>query len=866
MKDTVKGRLSLENKAVTKNKTLSIDDTPATKKPTLSAENLTGKDGHKVEVMVKSRRHPALRPTDKTKTAKANAATATQAKAPEVGTAKPAKAVSADVAIDDAKTKQKSAKPNQKDNAVVPEPATDASTTDTGTDQDVSTNKGTGSDQDDVKQEVASPTTETIDIAERIRLKEYEKTKILEERRRAREDVAQKKDAGNRNTGTSHEKDKKKRQANGGAGEGDGETSRKNKSLRKDRAGRLSRDKAFDLDEETPRRRKIRSKIKRSSKMSDVGVFEKPETFVAKEIDIPDIIAVGELANRMSIKARDLITVLFKMGVMKTINEVIDQDTAVLCVEEVGHKAKLVAEETIEDQHIAEQEMVVESGDPRAPVVTVMGHVDHGKTSLLDYIRNTKVASSEAGGITQHIGAYHVDSENGSITFLDTPGHADFTAMRARGTKLTDIVVLVIAADDGVMPQTIEAIQHAKKANVPIVTAVTKTDLEGWDIERIKADMAANDLTPEEWGGDTQIVSISVKTGNGVSELLEAIHLQAELLELKAVIDTTARGVVIESSLDKGRGPVSTLLVSNGTLKIGNVVVAGETFGRVRALLNEHGQRINQATPSIPVEVLGFNAIPEVGDAFAVVADEKRARELAEFRRERSDEKRHITQHAARLDDMFKNMESSEKTTMNIIIKTDVRGSLEAIEQSIRKLNVDNEEIHVNIVGSGVGGISESDALFAQTSDAVLFGFNVRADSAAKKVIEKHSVSLRYYSVIYELVDHLKVMLSEMMAPELSEEIVGTAEVRDVFNSQRYGLIAGCVVISGNVYRNKPVRILRDSKVIYEGELESLRRIKDDVDEVRGGVECGIGIRNYQDVRVGDAIESYDVKEIARTI
>ena len=806
--DETKNKLSADESAP-KKKTLTLKQA-SSQKLALSGDNLKTKDGGKFDVKIKGRRRSKPKITQDKQ----------EAAPPEKPTTSEEVAV-----VSDEETKTPATKTAKKKTAKSAKAATEEA----------------AQDLQDVKQ----------------------KTKPKEKQPHSEVEMRQSKGTETRKGAPLHEKDKKKRHTDNGAGE---EAPRKAKGLRKDRAGRLSRGQAFGLDEETPRRRKIRSKIKRSSEMAEVGAFEKPDTFVTKEIEIPNIITVGELAKRMSVKTRDLITTLFKMGVIKTINEALDQDTAILCVEEIGHKAKPAEEKTIEEKHFAEQEMSAQSGSVRAPVVTVMGHVDHGKTSLLDFIRNTQVADNEAGNITQHIGAYHVDTEMGGITFLDTPGHADFTAMRARGTQLTDIVVLVIACDDGVMPQTVEAIQHAKSAQVPIVTAITKVDLENQDLERIKADMAANDLAPEEWGGDTQIISVSAKTGNGIKELLEAINLQAELLELKAVADTTARGHIIESSLSKGRGPVSTLLIANGTLKIGDVIVAGEAFGRVRAMLNEHGQRVKEAAPSLPVEVLGFNAIPEVGDAFAVVVDEKKARELADFRHVRTDEQRHLTQQAARLDNIFKSAESSEKTTLNLILKTDVRGSLEAIEQSIRKLNTDHEEIQVNIINSGVGGISESDALFAHTSNAALFGFNVRADSAAKKIIERYDVPLRYYSIIYELVDHLKVMLSEMMAPELSEEIVGTAEVRDVFNSQRYGLIAGCIVVSGSVHHHKPVRVLRDNIVIYEGKLESLRRDKEDVEEVRNGVECGIGIRNYQDVRVGDVIENFDVKEIARSL
>lgn len=641
---------------------------------------------------------------------------------------------------------------------------------------------------------------------------------------------------------------------------------RRQKLQRKERDGKLSRSGDYTSENYARRRKttRVQTKLKRNAKLAESGLFERPDTFVSKEIEVPALVTVSDLARLMSLKTGDLISILLKMGVVKTINEILDQDTAVLAIEEAGHKARLMLEKTAEEQHEAEQSLLTEDGEPRAPIVTVMGHVDHGKTSLLDHIRKTRVASAEAGGITQHIGAYHVSTAMGDITFLDTPGHADFTAMRARGAKLTDIVILMVAVDDGVMPQTIEAIQHAKAADVPIIVAISKIDLENADMERIKADLAAQDLAPEEWGGQAQLVPISTVTGQGISELLEAIILQAELLELKAVVDTPARGRVIESRLDKGGGPIASLLVTQGRLAVGDAVVSGESFGRIRAMINEHGQRIQDAKPAMPVEVLGFNAIPEVGDTFSVVANDKKAKELVEFRHRQSSEQKLASHQATRLEDIFENQGSSDKTLVNLIIKTDVRGSLEAIEQAVHKLN--NDEIQVNVASKGVGGITESDALFARTSNAILFGFNVRADSSAKKVIESYGLNLRYYSVIYNLVDDLKVILSGMMAPELREHIVGTAEVRNIFNSQRYGLIAGCMVTTGNVHRNKKVRVLRSNVVIYEGDLESLRRVKEDVEEVRNGVECGIGIRNYRDVRVGDVIETFDIQEIARTL
>jgi translation initiation factor IF-2 len=589
------------------------------------------------------------------------------------------------------------------------------------------------------------------------------------------------------------------------------------------------------------------------------GEFERPADFIQREVELPDVITVGELARRMSVKAGEIIKTLMGMGVMATINQPVDQDTATLVVEEMGHLAKAVSGDAIEQE--LEQSLNIE-GDAtsRSPVVTVMGHVDHGKTSLLDYIRETKVASGEAGGITQHIGAYHVDVPQGSITFLDTPGHAAFTSMRARGAKVTDIVILVVAADDGVMPQTEEAIQHSRAAGVPIVVAVNKIDKEGSDPDRVKNELAAKDVIPDDWGGDTQFVNVSAITGEGVDGLLEAVLLQAELLELQAVPDAPARGVVVESRLDRGRGPVATILVQNGTLNQGDIVIAGEFVGRVRAMNDERGEQIKSAGPSTPVEVLGLNA----GDEVSVVAEERKARDIAEFRQARSNEQRVALQQAAKIENMFANMEAGEKRIMNIVLKTDVRGSLEAIAQALAGMGTD--EVGVNVVGSGVGGITESDADLALTSGSVIFGFNVRADGVAKKVIEREGLELRYYSVIYELLDDIKAVLSGMLAPEVREEIVGVAEVRDVFRSPRYGQIAGCMVTEGTVFRNKKIRVLRDNVVIFEGELESLRRFKDDANEVRNGLECGIGVRNYNDVKEGDKIEVFDAKEVAREL
>ena len=592
------------------------------------------------------------------------------------------------------------------------------------------------------------------------------------------------------------------------------------------------------------------------------GEFQ-PTEFISREVEVGEMITVGELAQGMAVKAGEVIKTLMGLGVMATINQTVDVDTATLVVEEMGHRIKIVSEDVLEEQ--LEASLVIEGDtEQRAPVVTVMGHVDHGKTSLLDHIRDTRVTSGEAGGITQHIGAYSVPTNNGDITFIDTPGHAAFTSMRARGAKITDIVVLVVAADDGVMPQTEEAIQHAKAAEVPMIVAINKIDLEGADPDRVTNELASKDVVPEEWGGETQFVKVSAMTGEGVEGLLEAITLQAELLEIGAIIEAPAQGVVIESQLDRGRGPVATVLIQNGTLRQGDIVIAGEFHGRVRAMLDDKGAATKVAEPAQPVEVLGLNGTPSAGDEFAVVTDERSARDLAEFRRDKTQERLQAMQQAAKLENMFVNMAEGEKRILKVVVKADVRGSLEAIVQAMAEIG--NDEVSVQVLGSGVGGISESDATMAVTYGAAVFGFNVRADKRAKTLLEREGVDLRYYSVIYELMDDIKVVLTGMLAPEVREEIVGIAEVRDVFKSPRYGQIAGCMVVEGVVYRNKPIRVLRDNVVIYEGELESLRRFKDDVNDVRNGTECGIGVRNYNDVRSGDSIEVFDTKEIAREL
>ncbi len=590
--------------------------------------------------------------------------------------------------------------------------------------------------------------------------------------------------------------------------------------------------------------------------------FKAPTEEIKREIEIGESISVAQLSQKMSVKANAVIKSLMGMGVMANINQTIDQDTATLVIEEFGHSARVVAANEVETSLV--EEMVLEGEEKhRAPVVTVMGHVDHGKTSLLDYIRKAKVVSGEAGGITQHIGAYRVTTGQGEICFIDTPGHAAFTAMRARGAQCTDIVILVVAADDGVMPQTEEAIQHALGAKVPIVVAINKMDTEGADPERVKSELSSKGVIPDDWGGDTQFVPVSALTGQGIDDLLEAVLLQAEILELKAVYDGPARGVVIESQLDRGKGPVATLLVQNGSLQQGDIIVAGQNFGRVRAMSDENGKQIKVAGPATPVEMLGLDGTPNAGDPFIVANDEKRAREVAEFRRDKANDQRLATP-ATSLDTILENFGAEATNFLNIVVKADVRGSLEAIVSALEDLG--NSEVKVNVVFSGVGAIAESDVNYALTSGAVIFGFNVRADSAARKLIESEGLDLRYYKVIYDLVDDVKAALSGMLSPEVREEIVGIALVKDVFQSKKFGSIAGCMVTEGTVHKDKRIRVLRDNVVIYEGELESLRHFKEEVKNVRRGTECGIGVRNYNDVRVGDQIEVFDTREVAREL
>ena len=592
--------------------------------------------------------------------------------------------------------------------------------------------------------------------------------------------------------------------------------------------------------------------------------FTKPVQAVKADVIIGETITVAELANKMAIKATEIIKTMMKMGEMVTINQVLDQETAQLVAEELGHKVILRNENELEEAVLGDRDVNAEKVT-RAPVVTIMGHVDHGKTSLLDYIRKAKVAAGEAGGITQHIGAYHVEMDDGKmITFLDTPGHAAFTSMRARGAKATDIVVLVVAADDGVMPQTIEAIQHAKAAGAPLVVAVNKIDKPEANPERVEQELLQYEVISEKFGGEVQFVPVSAKKGTGIDELLDAILLQSEVLELTAVKDGMASGVVIESYLDKGRGPVATILVQSGTLHKGDIVLCGFEYGRVRAMRDENGQEINEAGPSIPVEVLGLSGVPAAGDEATVVRDEKKAREVALYRQGKFREVKLARQQKAKLENMFSNMAEGDVAELNVIVKADVQGSVEAIVQSLNELSTD--EVKVKVVGSGVGGITETDATLAAASNAIVIGFNVRADASARRLIEAENIDLRYYSIIYELLNEIKAAMSGMLEPEFKQEIIGLAEVRDVFRHPKFGAIAGCMVTEGIVKRNNPIRVLRDNVVIFEGELESLRRFKDDVAEVRSNMECGIGVKNYNDVKVGDQIEVFEVVEVKRSI
>jgi translation initiation factor IF-2 len=583
--------------------------------------------------------------------------------------------------------------------------------------------------------------------------------------------------------------------------------------------------------------------------------FEKPTAPIVREVPVPQTITVAELAQKMSVKAAEVIKTLMNLGIMATINQTLDQDTAVIVVEEMGHKPKRLQENALELE-LARSEQEGSKQASRAAVVTVMGHVDHGKTSLLDYIRRAKVAAGEAGGITQHIGAYKVRSGKGETTFIDTPGHAAFTAMRARGAKVTDIVVLVVAADDGVMPQTVEAIQHARAAGAPLVVAINKIDRPDADPDRVKQELANHDVITEEWGGDTQFVNVSAKTGEGIDDLIEAILLQAEMMELKASPEGPARGVVIESRLDKGRGPVATVLVQSGTLRKGDILLSGVETGRVRAMLTEAGREIAEAGPSTPVEIIGLSGTPNAGDEAIVISDERKAREIAEFRQAKEREAKLARQQSAKLENMFSEMEEGEIRILNLVVKADVQGSAEALSDALAKLST--SKARVKVVASGVGGINETDVNLAVASNAIIIGFNVRADATARRSIAEKGIDLHYYSVIYDAIDEVKQALTGMLEPEYRESIIGLARVDDVFRSPKFGAIAGCLVLEGVIRRNSPIRVLRDNIVIFEGQLESLRRFKEDVQEVRAGTECGIGVKDYKDVKVGDQIEVYE--------
>ncbi|MBA8886917.1 translation initiation factor IF-2 [Dokdonella fugitiva] len=612
-------------------------------------------------------------------------------------------------------------------------------------------------------------------------------------------------------------------------------------------------------------RKRPKTRQAEQSRSGPAHAFSRPTAPVVREIAVGDSITVADLAGKLAVKGADVVKALFKMGVMVTINQAIDHDTAVLVAEELGHKVVAAEDTSAETTLLAQQ--AGDEGDKatRPPVVTIMGHVDHGKTSLLDYIRRTKVAAGEAGGITQHIGAYHVDTPKGVITFLDTPGHAAFSSMRARGAQSTDIVVLVVAADDGVMPQTIEAIQHARAAKVPLIVAMNKMDKTDANPDTVKQGLVQHEVVPEEWGGDVQFVPVSAKTGMGVDALLDAISVQAEVMDLTAVPDGRASGAVIESSLDKGRGPVATVLVQQGLLKRGDFVVCGVEYGRVRALFDETGQQVESAGPSIPVQVLGLSGVPQAGDDFVVVADERLAKEVAQQRQHKRRESRLVKQAGNRMEDIMAQMgEGTGQLSLNLVVKADVQGSAEALRESLTAITT--EKIRVNVIASGVGGITESDATLAAASKAVIIGFNVRADASARRIIEANGLDLRYFSIIYDVIDQVKQVATGMLGKEVREEIIGVAQVREVFRSSKFGAVAGCMVIEGTVKRHKPIRVLRDNTVIFQGELESLRRFKENVDEVRNGTECGIGVKQYNDVKPGDQIECFERIEVARTL
>ena len=703
---------------------------------------------------------------------------------------------------------------------------------------------------------------------ERLRAEKEEAVRAAEEAERRQEEAQRQAEESAREAAERAEKEAAQERARVERAEQDARERRaKEKEKKKGKApetkyGRKELHVAGDKSGRRKRKTPVRRRALSISTDGQHG-FERPTAPVVREVEIPESIAVSELAQRMAVKGNEVVKVLFNMGAMVTINQVIDQDTATLVVEEMGHVAKQVSGTELDEDLLADEQLSGEAV-PRAPVVTIMGHVDHGKTSLLDYIRRTKVAAGEAGGITQHIGAYAVETDKGKITFLDTPGHAAFTQMRARGAQATDIVILVVAADDGVMPQTLEAIEHAKAAEVPIVVAINKIDKEDADPDRVKNELSVHGIIPEDWGGENLFVNVSAHTGEGIDSLLDALLLQAEMMDLRAIAEGPAQGIVIESSLEKGRGAVATVLVQAGTLHQGDMIIAGEEYGRVRSMFDESHQKITSAGPSMPAVVLGLSKTPSAGDDFLVVKNERKAREVAEFRQAKTRESKLAQQQASKLEDMFSQMTEGEGKVVSLVIKSDVHGSTEALRDALTKLS--NDEVKVKVISSGVGGITESDATLAAASNAVIIGFNVRADAAARAAIKESGVDVRYYSIIYEAIDDVKAALSGMLAPEIRETIVGLAEVKEVFSSPKLGAIAGSIVLEGHVKRSNPIRVLRDNVVIYEGELESLRRFKDDVNEVRSGTECGIGVKNYNDVKVGDQIECYERVEVARTI
>ncbi|MFK8026656.1 MAG: translation initiation factor IF-2 [Gammaproteobacteria bacterium] len=698
-------------------------------------------------------------------------------------------------------------------------------------------------------------------------LKDAEAARIAEEERKAQEEIAAKEAEEQRIAAEAAAAAQEKQQATTAAPAApvkDAPTKEKKAGHKKGKDEDHKRKELHVASDKRGRRKPTKSRARRQKvEASGKHGFERPVAPVVREVEVPESISVSDLAQKMAIKAAEVIKVMMNMGAMATINQIIDQDTAILVVEELGHTAKPFEENDIESKvikHVYDSEASV----TRPPVVTVMGHVDHGKTSLLDYIRHSRVAAGEAGGITQHIGAYHVETANGVITFLDTPGHAAFTAMRARGAQATDIVILVVSADDGVMPQTAEAVKHSKAAGVPMVVAVNKVDKEDADPDRVRTDLSGLEVIPEEWGGDVQFINVSAKTGQGIDDLLNALSLQAEVMELVGVPDGPATGIVIESSLDKGRGPVSTILVQEGKLSRGDILLCGEEYGRVRAMFDEQGNPVESAGPSLPVVVLGMSGTVNAGEEAIVVESERKAREVAEVRKGKTRESKLAAQQSAKLENIFNQMQEGEIAAVNILVKADVQGSAEALRDALE--NLSTEEVKVTIVSAGVGGITESDINLAAASSAIVIGFNVRADASARRAIDENGVDLRYYSIIYEAIDDVKSAMSGLLSPELREEIVGIAEVKDVFKSSVLGAVAGCQVVDGVVKKGNPIRVLRDNVVIYEGELESLRRHKDDVAEVRAGTECGIAVKNYNDVKPGDNIEVYERTEVARSI